>query len=374
MISKIISFIAFLLIIGLVIFIHEFGHYILAKKNGVGVVEFSIGMGPSIFSWVKNGTKYAVKWIPFGGYCMMLGDQTFVQDIEADGEEIVGDEEHAYSNKPVWVRIAVIAAGPIFNFVLAFVLALLLTGMIGTTTTEIGALSPGYPAEAAGLQPGDVITKLDHTNVRLFKELSLYLTMHEGEEIEVTYVRNGKKCTTTLVPKYSEEEGRYLIGIVSSGTKSHLNAAEVLKYGTYEFGYNTGIVIKSLGMLFTGKMGVNDLSGPVGMAGMVNEIVEDVQEDTKGESIWTTAYWILVNLISFSTLISANLGVMNLLPIPAMDGGRLIFLFWEAITGKPVAKKKEGIVTVVGFVLLALLMIFVFFNDIRKVFFLKQLF
>lgn len=372
--SKIISFIAFILIIGLVIFIHEFGHFILAKKNGVGVVEFSIGMGPSIFSWVKNGTKYAIKWIPFGGYCMMLGDETFVPDPEAEGEEVVSDDEHAYSKKPVWVRIAVIAAGPIFNFVLAFVLALLLTGMIGTTTTEVGGLAEGYPAEAAGLQAGDRIIRLDHTRVRLFKELSLYLSMHEGEPVEVTYLRNGKKKTTMLIPQYSEEDGRYLIGIMSAGNQKDLNVLQVLKYGTYEFEYNTGIVIKSLGMLFTGKAGLNDLSGPVGMAGMVNDIVEDVQEDTKGESIWTTAYWILVNLISFSTLISANLGVMNLLPIPAMDGGRLIFLFWEAITGKPVAKKKEGIVTVVGFLLLAALMIVVFFNDIRKVFFLRSMF
>ncbi len=373
MIKTVISILAFILIIGILIFIHELGHFLAAKKNGVGVVEFSIGFGPKMFSFVRKGTRYSVKWIPFGGYCMMLGDETFlVGDTasEAAGEgTVVNDDEHAFSKKSVWVRIAVIAAGPVFNFILALVLAVLLTAMVGATTTKLGSVAEDYPAVEAGLQAGDEITKLDHTSVHLFKEITLYMAMHSGETLNVTYVRDGKTYETTLVPKWSAEENRYLIGITSAGRQENLAFFDVLKYGWYEFGYNTGAVIKSLGMLFTGKASFNDLSGPIGMAGMVNDIVDAVDQDTEGESFWTKFYWTFVNLLSFMTLISANLGVMNLLPIPGMDGGRLIFLFIEAIRGKPIEKKKEGIVTLIGFGILILIMVAVFFNDIRKVFF-----
>ena len=367
--STVVSVIAFVLMLGLLIFVHEFGHFLLAKKNGVGVVEFAVGMGPDIVSWVKNGTKYAIKWIPFGGYCMMLGAESYVPEGESSFEDVVSDDEHAFMNKPVRARISVILAGPVFNFLLAFLLSFLLMALVGTTTSKIGAVSEGYPAESAGLQAGDVITKLNHTRVRLFKEISVYLTLHEGEEVKVTYLRDGERHETTLVPVYNEEEERYLIGIISSGTESGLSFLEVVRYGVRDVWYNTGIVFKSLGMLLTGKAGINDLSGPVGMAGMVNDIVTEVEEDTKGDGFFVTAYWVIINLMNFCLLITANLGVMNLLPIPGMDGGRLLFLFIEAVIGKPVPKKFEGVVTVAGFILLFLLMIFVLFNDIRKVFF-----
>lgn len=358
-----------MLIIGLVIFIHEFGHFLLAKINGVGVVEFSVGLGPKIVSWVRKGTRYSIKWIPFGGYCMMLGQDLGLPDPEDQGEEIVSDPEQSFENKPLWVRIAVTIAGPVFNFILAFIFAFILAALIGTTTTTIAGVSPGYPAEEAGLRAGDEIIKLDHENVHLFKDISLYMTVHEGEAMQVVYRRDGEKHETLLTPKYSEEEGRYLIGILSEGYRSDLNFFEVCKYGFYDLRYNMGAVIKSLGMMFSGKASFNDLSGPVGMAGMVNSIVTEVEEDTKDESFWTTFYWTFINLMNFTLLISANLGVMNLLPIPGMDGGRLLFQFIELVSGKPVPKKAEGIVTIAGVIFLLLLMAAVLFNDVRKVFF-----
>ena len=367
--SSAVSIIALIVILGLVIFIHEFGHYLLAKRNGVGVVEFSIGVGPDIFSWTRNETKYAVKWIPFGGYCMMLGEDNYFPDPSLDSEAPEIDETRAFSRKPVWVRIAIIFAGPVFNFLLALVLAVILTALIGASTTRIGGVTPGYPAAEAGLQAGDEITRLDGKRMHLFSDVSLYIALHEGEALDVTFKRDGETHESTIVPVYDEEAGRYYIGITSAQRKTDLNALEILKYGYYEFAYDTGVVFKSLGMLFTGKAGLNDLSGPVGMAGMVDEIVTEVADDTKNESFWTTAYWVIINLLSFTVLISANLGIMNLLPIPAVDGGRLIFLFLEAVRGKPVEKKWEGIVTVAGFILLAVLMVVVLFNDIRKVFF-----
>ncbi len=367
--STVISIIAFILIIGFLIFFHEFGHFVMARRNGIAVEEFAIGLGPNIVSWYKKGTRFCLKWIPFGGYCRMLGEEVFGTPAEDEEEALPDDPDRLFSNKSVWARISVISAGPIFNFLLALILSFLLVGLIGATDTEIGAVSEGYPAAEAGIQKGDSIVKLGKTRVHLFSDISLYLTIHEGEEVEVVYERNGVRGSTVLKPRYSEEDGRYLIGIVSSGRKENLSAGNVLKYGWYNFTYNTGAVIKSLGMLIRGRASLNDLSGPVGMAGMVNEIVDDVRDDTKEESGWVTAYWVFINLLSFSILISANLGIMNLLPIPGMDGGRLLFLFWEAVRGKPIEKKKEGIVTLVGFILLLLLMVVVLFNDIRKIFF-----
>ena len=367
--STAVSIVALIVILGLLIFIHEFGHYIVAKKNGVGVVEFAIGVGPAMFSWVRNDTKYSVRWIPFGGYCMMLGEDQYFPDPASDGQEAQIDDDRAFSKKPVWVRIAVILAGPVFNFLLALVLAIIMTALIGATTTKIGSVASGYPAEEAGLQAGDEITKLDGKRMHIFSDVSLYIALHEGQTLDVTYKRDGKTYETTIQPVYDEQAGRYYIGIGSAQRKVKLNALEIVKYGWYEFAYDTGVVFKSLGMLFSGKAGLNDLSGPVGMAGIVDDIVTEVADDTKNESFWTTAYWVFINLMSFTVLISANLGVMNLLPIPAVDGGRLFFLLIEAVRGKPIEKKKEGIVTVVGFILLAILMVVVLFNDIRKVFF-----
>ena len=370
MLSTVISIIVFILMIGLLIFIHEFGHFLLARRNGVTVTEFAIGMGPNIVSWEKKGTKYSLKWIPFGGYCMMLGADSFSAAAgTADPEELeMLSDEHAFPNKSVLQRISIVLAGPVFNFLLALVLAIILTAMIGTTRSEIGDVTPGYPAEEAGIQAGDVITKMNKTHVHLFKDVSLYLALHEGETIDLEYIRDGEKLKTTLTPRYNEEDARYYIGVVSAPRTSDLSAGEVLKYGYCEFAYDTGAVIKSLGLLFTGRAGLNDLSGPVGMAGMVNDIVDEVSEDTKEDGFWVTAYWILVNLISLAALISANLGIINLLPIPAVDGGRLLFLIVEGVRGKPLNKKAESIITVVGFIFVFLLMIVVMFNDIRKLF------
>ncbi|MBR6405142.1 MAG: site-2 protease family protein [Lachnospiraceae bacterium] len=367
--STVVSIIAFILIIGLLIFFHEFGHFLLAKKNKVGVTEFSIGMGPKMFSKVKNGTNFVVRWIPFGGYCMMLGDESFVADPSLLGEQVDMDEEHAYSKKSVWARMSITLAGPVFNFVLALILSTVLVALIGVSTTKIYDVVDGYPAQEAGLQGGDEIVKLNRTRVHQFQDISIFLALHEGEDVEVTYKRDGVKYTTTLSPKLAEDGQTYMIGIYASPRTKDLSVLQVFQYGFYNFEYNAGAVIKSLGLLFRGKLGLNDLSGPVGMAGIVNDIVKDVEEDTKDESFFVTAYWVFINLLNFTALISANLGIMNLLPVPGLDGGKFLFLLVEAVIRKPVPKKMEGIITIAGFVLLIGLMVVVLFNDIIKVFF-----
>jgi len=363
------SIIFFVLVIGLVIIIHELGHFLIAKSNGVGVTEFSIGFGPTLFKWVKGGTKYSVRLLPFGGYCQMLGDEILFGETEDLENEVVTDDAHAYNKKNVWQRIAIIFAGPAFNFILALLFSFLLVSLIGARTTKLGAVSEDYPAYAAGLRAGDVITKLDGQSVHLFDEITIYMTLHAGEEMEVTYERDGVSSTATIVPKYDAEAERYLMGIVAGNREENLSIGNVLKYGWYTFGYNTSVVVKSLELLVTGRGSLDDLSGPIGMAGIVNDIVEEVEDDTKDEGFFVTAYWMIINMINFVLLLSANLGIMNLLPIPAMDGGKLLLLFVEALRGKPIDKKKEGIVTIIGVVLLLILMAVVMLNDIRKIFF-----
>lgn len=348
-----------LLIIGLVILVHEFGHFIIAKKNGVHVVEFFVGMGPNICSFVKNGTRYSLKWIPFGGACVMLGNADGLPDEEIEKE--IQDDDRAYNNKSAWARISITAAGPIFNFLLALLIAIVLNALGGVDLPVLSQVEEGYPGEAAGLQAGDEIVKVDGHRITFYRDLTLYmnLDMTPGKEIPIVYERDGKQYETSLTPQWDEELQRYRIGIVSNGY-TKLGVWGTIKYGFSEVGYNMSLVFKSLGMLFSGQAGLNDLSGPVGIANMVGDVVE--QSKPGG------FYLIFLNLLNFTMFISANLGVMNLLPIPAIDGGKLVFLLIEAVRGKPVAKEKEGLVHVVGFVLLMILMVVVLFNDIRKLF------
>ena len=364
--NNILSLVIFFFIIGLVIFIHELGHFLLAKKNGVAVTEFNIGMGPDICSVVKNGTKYCLKWIPFGGACVMLGDDNGIPD--ADAEKI--EDEKAFSNKSVWVRISVIVAGPVFNFLLAFVLAIIVISVAGTDKSIIQGTIEGLPTEQAGIQAGDEIIEINGESIHFYREILIYLRMNPGKELNVTYVRDGKEYQTVIQPAWDEESNSYLMGIQGyANLRYDVGVLDTLKYSLYEVKYNIVTTIKSLGMIFKGQFSINDLSGPVGIAGVVDDMVDDVVEHTKEETFASRALTMFLTMANFVILISANLGVMNLLPLPALDGGRLVFLLIEAVRGKPIAREKEGMVHVVGFVLLMALMVIVLFNDVRKLFF-----
>ena len=191
------------------------------------------------------------------------------------------------------------------------------------------------------------------------------MLVHIGEPVTITVDRNGTSYTTTIQPKQNEN-GAYYMGIYSSSGRVKAKPLEILQYSFYEIRYQIDMVIQSLKMLFTGKLGVNDLSGPVGIVNMVGEVVEN--STSTQVSMTTNLFSILLNLLNFSIMLSANLGVMNLLPIPALDGGRLVFLLIEAIRGKPIDRQKEGMVHFVGLMLLMVLMVYVMFNDIRKLF------
>lgn len=358
------SIIALFLIIGLVVFVHEFGHFLLAKKNGVGVIEFSIGMGPRILSTVHKGTRYSLKWIPFGGSCLMLGDDNGI--VDPDAEEIT-DKEHSLAEKNVWARISIIAAGPIFNFLLAFVLAVIVIGFAGSDKPYVQGVIDNYPAQEAGLDKGDLITSVNGSRVHLFREIQIYMAMNPGKSLDVTYVRDNQTHETTLVPKYDVANNTYYMGIYS-GARYGLKWYETLQYGLYEVKYNVVTVIKSLGMIFTGDLPMTSFSGPVGIATTVNDMVEEVNTSMADESFSDRAMTMFLTLANFVVMISANLGVMNLLPIPALDGGRLLFLLIEAVRGKPVPKEKEAIVHIAGIIFLFIFMIFILFSDIIKIF------
>ena len=336
-----------IIVFGTIIFVHEMGHFLLAKANGIRVDEFSLGMGPRLFSFVKGETRYSLKLLPLGGSCMM-------------GEDDVDDiEEGSFNSKSVWARISVIAAGPVFNFIFAFIFAILLTGIAGYDEPVIHNVIPGYAAEEAGMQAGDRIVKMDKRSIHLWREITLHNYMNPGEEVDVVYERDGKKYEVTLTPK-KDENGNYLMGIQSSGKNTKANLLTAVEYGAYEVKFLIVSTLESLKMLVTGKAGVSQLSGPVGI---VSEM-DNIYQESKVYGLLN----VLLQFLYFGVLLSANLGVMNLLPLPALDGGRLVFLTIEAIRGKRVAPDKEGWVHAIGLILLLGLMAFVMFNDIRKLF------
>lgn len=342
-----------IIVFSLLILFHELGHFTLAKLNGIRVNEFCLGLGPTIVGFTKGETKYSLKLLPFGGACMM------------EGEDESSDDDRAFNKKSVWARISVVAAGPIFNFIMAVMFSFIIMSAVGVDTAKLSDVIDGYAAQEAGLQGGDIITKMGGKDIHFYREISLYATFHEGEPVEVEFIRPGQdeidSYVTTLVPKYDEETGRYLYGFISSAEREKLGFFENIKYAFYELGYYIDVTIQSLKMLVSGGASVNDLSGPVGIVQSMGEVYE--------ESVQNDGYFIaLLNMMSWATMLSANLGVMNLLPIPALDGGRLVFLIIEAIRGKALDPEKEGMVHMVGILLLFALMFVVMFNDIRKIF------
>lgn len=428
-----------IIIFGILIFIHEFGHFLMAKKNGVKVTEFSIGMGPALFKFGKKETVYSLRLFPFGGYCQMLGYE--------DESEDENDKDRSFSSKSVWSRMSITLAGPIFNFLLAIVLTMIVMSFVGYDPARVTGVAEGSQAAEAGLKEGDIITSYNGATVDFGRDILLDETVNglTDEKVDITYKRDGQKYDISITPqkiipytlgfvytpsdtvtakistvvedspmdKAGVKEGDVIIAIngnaISSGaalnsyvsknpfTKDEVtikvdrdgeelefkmapkegteyytlgysyntarektSALNVIKYSFVELRYQVATVYKSLGMLFSGKAGINDLAGPVGIA----EIVDDTYQSAKQDG----SLYVILNMINLTVLLSANLGVMNLLPIPGLDGGRWLFQIIEAIRRKPIAKEKEGVIQMVGMILVMILAVVVLFNDIRKLF------
>lgn len=356
-----VTLILFIVIFGVVVIAHEFGHFLIAKANGIHVVEFAVGMGPNIVSFKKGGTKYSLKLLPIGGACMFEGEDGVMEKDEATGESMEPGPG-SFLKAKVWARIATVVAGPVFNLILAFLIAFIMVNLdvairdpVATQVTEGGG------AQAAGLQDGDRILSLAGQKIKLYQEISLYMqAVYRGGDLEVTYERDGERYTTVLTPQYNEEYGYYLLGISNSDFVEP-KGVQTLAYAWYEMRYSVKATYMSLGMLFRGQVSRQDVAGPVGIA--VN-VVGATYEAAK-EYGWKN---VLLNMLNITLMLSVNLGLLNLLPIPALDGGRLVFLLIEVIRGKPVPPEKEGIVHFIGLMFFMVLMVFIFFNDLANIF------
>lgn len=367
------SIIIALIMFSVLVAIHEFGHFAVAKMSGVKVNQFAIGMGPALFKFKKGETEYSLRLFPVGGYCAM------------EGEDDASDDSRAFRNKPVKNRLAVIFAGPFMNLILGLVLSIIITSCISeyVPTTTIAKFTENSMSEQTGLKVGDRILKMDTT--RIFTESDIaYKLQHKKDCVfDLVVERNGEKVKLPSVKFY--DSYYYYIEkandenpndhYVTFETKEEYTGSEELKFAEspYDFrlkaeekktffnvlsySYNNTVTIArliwmSLIDLVTGQYGLNDLSGPVGIVSAIGEV---------------RAYG-LESLLNLITMITINLGIFNLLPLPALDGGRIVFLIVEALRGKPVPPEKEGMVHFVGIAILMIFMVIVTVNDVMKLF------
>ena len=347
------AIILFLIILGVLVMAHEAGHFVVAKLNGIRVLEFCLGMGPKLFHFKKGETEYSIRLFPIGGACIFDGE---------DGNVVGGGsgDEHCFNNANVWARIATVVAGPIMNFVLAFIFSVVIVSFSSTDLPVVVEVVENGAAAEAGMLPGDEIVSINGEKIHLYREILVISQMNRGEAYEMVVRRGDELVNLSFAPKYNEEEGRYMMGL-AGGVYENFTGLEALKYGFYEVRYATVSTYKSLLMMIQGQVKSNEMAGVVGIANMVGETYEAVKP----------AGWISVALtmMSLASILSVNLGIINLLPLPALDGGRLVFMLVELVRGKPVPADKEGLVHTIGFVGFMILMVVLVFNDIRNIFF-----
>lgn len=318
------------------IFPHELGHYIAAKRLGVKVNEFAFGMGPVIWKKQKGETLHSIRLFPIGGFCSM------------EGEDEDSDEPRAFNNKKPWQKIIILAAGSFMNVLCAILIMSIVVGVLGFTTTTIDIVSEGSPAETAGIMAGDEITAIDGQPIEAWTDVSAAIASAEGGQIIMTVQRDGRTLEAAVTPEQTQD-GAFLIGITSRVSHNPFRAVAEGAKSTWNI---TVSMFQTLSQLFTGQLGADSLSGPVGMVQMVSQ---------------TTQYgWWYYGFLT--ALICINLAIINMLPLPALDGGRIIFVIISMITGRPVSQKVEGTVHFVGIMLLFGLMAYVTFNDITRIF------
>ncbi len=350
------SIVSFILIFCIIVVAHELGHFLMARKNGIHVSEFFVGIGPTLFSFHQGGTKFSLRLFPLGGACV------FQEEYEPEEEDGKAAEpsEGSFLKASVTARFSAILGGPLFNFIVAYIIGLFIVANTGTDLPVIEAISPGGQAEAAGLMVGDTITKINNEKIHLYRQIYFISYTSQGETLQVTYERDGVENSVAITPAYSEEAGRYLLGVNGYGRYVKCDPLQIFKCAFYEVEYGVTTTLKTLSMLVQGRLTKNDVSGPVGIAMVVGETYEIAKP--YGISV------VVLSMLNIAMILSVNLGIMNLLPIPALDGGRLVFLLIEMIRGKPLPPEKEGLVHMIGMAALLVLTVFVLFNDITKFF------
>ncbi len=348
---------AALAIFGVLIAVHEWGHYIAARICGVTVHEFAIGMGPKLYHREKNGCLYTLRLLPIGGYCAL------------EGEEEESSDPHSLNNQGFWKKAFIFAAGAGMNFVAGFLIILLLYANAGAfRTAEITGFYEGCPYEGSdGLQAGDVFYSIDGHRVYLFSDISIFLSRGNGETFDLVVLRDGEKVPLEDFPmtplEYTDDSGAAFTGYgLKLGGVEEATLGAKLRVSWYNAVDFVRIIWLSLGDLVTGRTGMEDLNGPVGIVSAISQVGE------QSATVWDAVY----NIAYLGALIAVNLAVMNLLPIPALDGGKIFFLAVNAlcmlVAKRQIPPKYENYIHAAGFVLLMGLMLVVTFQDVFRLF------
>ena len=348
------TFIYFILILGIIVLVHEFGHFIFSKIFGVYVYEFSIGMGPRLFGTkkVRGKTQYNIRLFPIGGFVQLAGEDPTEEDSE------VPEGGYLY-NKPVWQRAIIMAAGVFNNFLLALFCLFLIGTFYGAVDLNpvVTTLDQTYPMHNAGIREGDKFISVNGHSVSTRDDVRLYMALeNDGSPMEFVMERDGVQTTYSIKPikirdKKTNQES-FKFGISFENKLDHGFRATI-KYVIKQFCSYIKQILLTLKYLFTGRLGFNNLSGPVGIYSVVGEATQTA---------------VLLNMVSLIALLSVNVGFLNILPFPAFDGGRIVFLIIEKLRGKPVKPEIENMVNTVGFMLLMLLIIVITISDISKLF------
>jgi regulator of sigma E protease len=348
---------AFIIVLGVLIFFHEFGHFLIARLFGVGVEKFSLGFGPRLFGKKVGITDYRLSAIPLGGYVKMVGE-------EPDAEVDPADLPLSFTHKHVFKRMLIVAAGPVFNILLAILIFFGIFWASGTFIMKpsIGSVRAGSPAEAAGLMKGDLITVINGTAINSWDEMAEIINSSEGNTLDLSIRRQESTVDFSIAPEkvptqniFGEEILRYVIGIEASreSYSKEMNPIEAFTESLKQSYRVIELMVVIIAKLIKGDISTDTLGGPI----MIAQMAGDSAKAGVG------------SLIFFIALISINLAVINLLPIPVLDGGHLLFFLIEAIKGSPVSIKIREVAQQVGLFILILLMILVFYNDIHRIFF-----
>jgi regulator of sigma E protease len=353
----------FVVVLSILVFVHEFGHFWVARRCGVRIDAFSIGFGGELFGWTDRlGTRWRIGWLPVGGFVKMYGDADASSrpDVTAAAAMSEEDRRVSFVYKKLWQKALIVGAGPAANFLFAIIIMAILFGSIGQPFTPpvIGKVDPGSAAEQAGLQAGDVVEMVDGVAVRRFEELSQLVMLDAGDPLSLSIVRNGEKLTIVATPRTVEEHGLLgaqkvgQLGIRSSSdfVMRHEDPATALWQATRETWNVAASSLKTIGQMIVGRRSTDDLSGPIGIGQLSGEI-------------WKQGF---IPLVHFVALLSISLGLINLFPIPVLDGGHLLFYAIEAVSGRPVSDRALAVGFRVGFALIVSFFVFVMWHDLTR--------
>jgi len=366
--SAVLAVVSFLVVLSIVVFVHEFGHFLVARWCGVSVRTFSIGFGKEICGFTdRKGTRWRIAWIPLGGYVKFVDDENAASQPSAETLARLTPEERrgAFQAKPIWQRAAVVFAGPAANFLLALVIytAVNFTVGIHTIAPRIGEVKPGMPAAAAGFQPGDLITSIDGEAIEGFEDVQRIIAGNGNRKLHFGIDRSGEKLTLEVTPQVLEQSDTFggtfrrgLIGITPSTKPESVDTKQVglieaLRLGVRETYMDIAQTLQGIGDILTRRQAADQMGGPILMAQVTAKVA--------GLGAEPMLRWI--------AFISANIGFLNLLPVPVLDGGHLLFYAIEAVRRRPLSRRMQEIGFQIGIALVLMLMVYVNMNDILRV-------